>query len=360
MMLSRPLTATAALAVAALALSGCVQSGRSSSEAAAGGAAPAAATECPWAADGSVTGPVRMGYQVLPSGDLVVKDRGVLEACMPEADITWTRYASGGDVVQAFGAKSLDIATVGSSPAVKALSAPLDLDVKVVWIQDVIGDAEALVARSGGASDVAGLKGASIGVPFGSTAHFSLLAALREAGLDPSTDVTVINLAPDAILGAWQGDQIDAAYIWDPTLGQIKEDGTQLVSGKDVSAKGAPTFDLTAASSAFVEANPAFMTQWTRAQDWAVGQIESSPDEAAASMAAVMGTDPASVRQQLDGTTYLRAADQEEEYFSGPLAPVMADTATFLAQEGEIDVAGEEADYAAGLDDTAITTVAGS
>ena len=58
-------------------------------------------------------------------------------AFLPDATIEWSNFASGGDVVQAFGAGSLDIGLAGSSPATKALSAPLDLPVKVIWIHDV-------------------------------------------------------------------------------------------------------------------------------------------------------------------------------------------------------------------------------
>ena len=64
----------------------------------------------------------------------------ILENCLPEATIEWNNFASGGDVVQAFGAGSIDIGLAGSSPSTKALSAPLDLDVKVIWIHDVIGE----------------------------------------------------------------------------------------------------------------------------------------------------------------------------------------------------------------------------
>jgi len=351
-----PLALGAVLSATALALTGCVEGGRSSTAAAAGDGG--ASSACPWEADDSITGPVRLGYQLLPSGDLVVKDQGVLEACMPEADITWTQYASGGDVVQAFGSGSLDLGTAGSSPTVRALSAPLDLDVQVVWVQDVIGEAEALVAKDPAVTDVAGLRGARIGVPFSSTAHFSLLAALRDAGLDPATDVQVINLAPDAILGAWQGDQIDAAYIWDPTLGEILADGTKLVSGKDVSAAGAPTFDLSAATTAFVDANPDFMEQWTRAQDWAVQMIEEDPAAAAESIAVQMSATPDVVETQLAGTTYLRAADQESQYLGGPLGPVLEDTAAFLHDEGQIDAVAPVEDYTAALHTDAVAAVA--
>ena len=87
------------------------------------------------------------GLAAEPTGNLIVQDNGVLEACMPNAKINWSQFTSGADVVQAFGSNSVDLGLVGSSPAAKAVSAPLNLPVQVVWIYEVIGEAESLVAR---------------------------------------------------------------------------------------------------------------------------------------------------------------------------------------------------------------------
>src|SRR5690606_21529361 len=143
--------------------------------------------------DPSITATVRIGWQAIPNGDLVVKDLQLLERCMPEADISWLKMNSGGDVIQAFGSNSLDISLVGSSPAVKSASPPLNKDIKVIWIGDVIGDAESLVVKDPDAETLADLSGKTIAVPFGSTAHYSLLTALGHEGL--LDEVRVVNLA---------------------------------------------------------------------------------------------------------------------------------------------------------------------
>src|SRR3954454_31388 len=113
----RVVAATVAV-VGAAALSGCVSSNRPADNSAGG-------TACPFAADESVTSTVRIAYQNIPNGDLVVKDQQMLENCMPNAKVTWNKFDSGGDVIQAFGSNSADIGLIGSSPATKALSAPL-------------------------------------------------------------------------------------------------------------------------------------------------------------------------------------------------------------------------------------------
>lgn len=328
-----------------IALTGCVQSGRSTSPAAASG------TACPWKADSSITTKATLGWQASPTGDLVVKDMGLLEACMPKAHITWSQFSSGADVVQAFGSGSIDVGMLGSSPATKALSKPLDLPIKVVWIQEVIGKAESLVVRDPAITDIKGLAGKKVAVPFGSTSHFSLLQALSDAGLQPGSDVQLINLAPDAILAAWQGGQIDAAWIWNPVLGQLLAHGKAIYSSADTAKAGKPTYDLSAATASFADKNAGFMSQWARAEDYAVHQILTKPDKASESIAIQMGISPKEAGDQLSGYLYLPATDQaSDKWLGGKLAEDLITTARFLKQQGSIDAVSPEQTYRAAVD----------
>jgi taurine transport system substrate-binding protein len=343
---TRPLRTLLLAAVLATSLTACVQSGRSSS-------GPAGAkAECPWKADPTVTGKIRLGWQASPTPDLIVKDRGWLEACMPKANIQWSKFASGADVVQAFGAKSIDLALIGSSPATIAVSAPLDLPVKVVWIQEVIGTAESLVSRDASIAQVADLKGKTVAVPYGSTAHFSLLQALAGAGLTPDKDVKLVNLAPDAILAAWQGKQVDAAWIWNPVQAQLLAKGGKVIySSADTAKAGKPTFDLSAATSDLVANNKPFMEQWTKAEDAAVKMIKDKPQDAADSMSVQMGSSSKEVQDQFAGYTYLSAEEQaQQQYLGGKLGADLFTTAKFLLSQGSIDAVSPEGNYAKAVD----------
>lgn len=327
--------------LAPLALSGCVGGGETEGDASA----------CPWEADESVDTTVRIGYQRIPNGDVVVKDQGILEDCLPNATIEWSNFASGGDVIQAFGGDSLDIGLVGSSPATRALSAPLDLPVEVVWVHDVIGAAESLVVRDGAASDIAGLKGKTIATPFGSTAHFSLLQAIADAGEDPA-DYTLVNSEPEQIAPAWSRGDIDAAWIWDPTLSELKADGGEVVlTSEDTADAGKPTFDLAIADRDFVADNEAVLTTWARAQDWAVQQIEDDPDTAAESIAVELGISTDEAKAQLAGYVYLRASEQVGgDYLGGKLGDDLFATAQFLLSQDSIAAVADEQVYADGVD----------
>ncbi|MFF2394202.1 MULTISPECIES: taurine ABC transporter substrate-binding protein [unclassified Nocardia] len=342
--LRRVVATSAALSAVVAVTAGCVESGREDT---------GAAASCPFAADPSVTSTVRLGFQAIPNGDLVVKDRNLLQACLPNAKITWSQFSSGADVVQAFGAGGLDIGTLGSSPATKALSAPLNLPVQVVWIHDVIGTSESLVVRDKSITSLAGLAGRKVATPFGSTSHYSLLAALDKAGL--TGKVELINLAPDAIPGAWQGNQIDAAWVWDPTLSKLTAaGGTVLTSSAETAAGGAPTFDVAIADKKFLADNAAFAKTWAKVQDYAVGQLKNQQAEAAVSIGAQLGIAPDKVVPQLAGYQYLPAAEQAgAKYLGGGFGADLAGTARFLLSQGGIAAVGTDQQYRDGISATA-------
>lgn len=346
----------AGVGIAALALTGCVDDNRTSnpdSEQGAGGA------ECPVEVNEDVETAVRIAYQPIPNGDLIVRDHGWLESCLPNADITWSKFASGGEVIQAFGSGSVDLGLVGSSPATKAVSPPVSVDMQVIWIHDVIGDAESLVVQEGAGESLADLEGKKVAVPFASTAHYSLLAALEREGM-AATDLELINLSPDAMLAAWERQEIDAAWVWAPTLPVLAETGTIVLSAKDTAEAGAPTFDLGGATSEFVEANPEFMQVWTAVQNEAVTMIKDDPEAAAASIAVQLGISPEEVTAQLGGYTFLDASEQAgDDYFGGKLAQDLIKTADFLVTQDEIDEVNSAEAYEAAIYRDAIDQVAG-
>ncbi|MGO0577017.1 taurine ABC transporter substrate-binding protein [Ornithinimicrobium panacihumi] len=359
----RRLSIAATLAAsAALVLSGCVEGGRTSGPSPAGqdegGATGGATSACPVEVDEDIDSTVRIAFQPIPNGDLIVRDLGWLEACMPNADITWSQFASGGDVVQAFGSNSADLGLMGSSPATKAASAPLNIDMKVIWIHDVIGDAESLVAQKGTATSLEELSGKKIAVPYASTAHYSLLAALERAGMSAG-DVEMMNMSPDAMLAAWERKEIDAAWVWAPTLPKLLETGDLVLSAAQTAEDGAPTFDLAGATTAFIAGNPEFMQMWTTLQSEAVTMIKDDPDTAAESIAVQLGITPDEVKPQLDGYVYLDAAEQAEQYFDGQLGEALASTADFLVTQGEIDEASDAQTYADAVYSDAVKAVAG-
>lgn len=293
-----------------------------------------AAADCPFTPS-DVSGSVRLGYQVIPGPDTYLRDQGTLEACLPNVDVTWTRFPTGQDVVQGFASGSIDYGFLGSTPAAKALSAPLNLDVIIPLVSLFNDSSEALVAKH--ATTVKELKGSKIATAFSSTAHYSLLKALESAGLDPRRDVEITNISPDKLPAAWASDEIEAAYIWNPTLMEIQRSGTTLLDSGDVGRAGSPTFNVPMMSRAHTEANPEILTMWVKLQNWATQQAVDDPQGYIAANAAQTQMTPEETEKQLQGIRHV-PADQQPAAIA-EVAQALYDTATFLEEQGEVQAA---------------------
>ncbi|MFI5934515.1 ABC transporter substrate-binding protein [Actinoplanes sp. NPDC051494] len=305
---------------------------------------------------------IRLAYQAFPSGDLIVKNQGLLEKALPDYEITWTKFDSGASINTAYVAKSIDFAAIGSSPVARGLSAPLNIPYQVAFVLDVAGDNEALVARNGsGVTDVAGLRGKKVATPFASTSHYSLLAALDQAGVKES-ELTIVDLEPQDILAAWTRGDIDAAYSWLPSLDELKKTGKVLISSKQLATAGKPTLDLGVVSTAFAGAHPDAVDAWRKAQAQALDLIASDPAAAATSVAQELNLTPEDAQHQLSQGVFLTPADiASDEWLGteakvGGLADNLLSAAQFLKDQQKIDAVPDlatvqKAIYVKGLPD---------
>lgn len=285
---------------------------------------------------------IRLAYQSFPSGDLIVKNNRWLEGALPDYNIKWTKFDSGAAINTAFVADEIDFGAIGSSPVARGLSEPLNIPYQVVIVLDVAGDNEALVARNGtGIATVADLKGKRVATAFASTAHYSLLAALNQAGVDPKA-VDLIDLQPQASLAAWQRGDVDAVYTWLPTLDELRKDGTTIIASGQLATAGKPTLDLGVVSTKFADAHPEVVDTWRKVQARALTLIKDDPQAAAEAVAAQLNTTPEDAANQLKQGTFLTVAELTSptwlgtEGNPGNLAENLHSAAEFLAEQQQI------------------------
>ncbi len=303
---------------------------------------------------------IRIGYQTFPSGDLIVKNNKWLEEALPDYNIKWTKFDSGADVNTAFIAKELDFGALGSSPVARGLSAPLNIPYKVAFILDIAGDNEALVARNGsGINTVAELRGKRIGTPFASTAHYSLLAALAQNGLS-ANDVQLVDLQPQAALAAFDRGDVAAVYTWLPTLDQVRKNGKDLITSRQLAKDGKPTLDLAAVSDEFAGAHPEVVDIWRQQEARALNLIHDDPAAAAKAIAAESGLSPDEVAGQLKQAVFPTPAEVASTQWLGSdgkpgnLAANLQSASQFLADQKQIPSAAplpafQDAIYTKGL-----------
>ena len=135
--------------------------------------------------------------------------------------VAFSTFTSGPPQVEAATAGKIDFAITGNTPPI--FGAASNARIKVVSAYDGggIGD-QILVLADSPITSIDQLRGKSIAVGKGSSAHGHVLAQLDNAGLTPE-DVKLVFLQPADALGAFTQRQADAWAIWDPYTAQTAE-----------------------------------------------------------------------------------------------------------------------------------------
>ncbi len=255
-------------------------------------------------------------------------------------DIKWRNFDSGGDVMMAMASGDVQIGVAGSSPIAAAVSR--GVDAQLFWILDNIADAEALVVRNGsGIVAPQDLAGKTLAVPFVSTTHFHALFALEQFGL--TGKVKVINLQPSDIPAAWERGDIDAAFIWDPALGRLKQSGHVLLTSGQLTDWGKATFDGLVVDKQFAAANGPGMQAFTQVLQDSTANYVAAPKTWTAESPQVInvakqsGAKPEEVPPVLALYQFPLASEQAgPTWLGGGAAKALAATAEFLKAQKKI------------------------
>lgn len=300
-------------------------------------AALALATAFPAAAE-EVT--LNIGYQPIVEPSRVPQADGAYEKATG-ATINWQKFDGGADVIAAIASGALDIGYVGSSPL--AAAASRELPIETIFVVGLISEAEALAVRSIDTPE--GLAGKKIATPFVSTAHYSLLTALKHWNVDAKS-VEILNLRPPEIAAAWERGDIDGAYVWDPVLAELKRSGKVLATSADVADWGGPTFDAWIVSKAFAEKHPDVVTAFVKVTGDATAAYRANPDAwnaaspEAEKIARLTGAKQDEVPALLKGYIFPTLEEQAgEALLGGGTVKAVSDTSAFLLEQGKIPAA---------------------
>ena len=190
--------------------------------------------------------------------------------------IKWSTFTSGPPLLEAVNAKAVDIGGVGNTPPVFAAGAGSKIKVVAAWHGTSEGDA-ILVPKDSKLAQPQQLKGKSIAVAQGSSAHFQLVASLKAAGLSIG-DVKVKYLQPADALAAFTSGKVDAWAVWDPYTSQILQakQGRVLTTGQGVT--NGLTFQVAAPGALADKKKSAaikdYLDRLRRAQTWVFSHQE--------------------------------------------------------------------------------------
>jgi sulfonate transport system substrate-binding protein len=204
--------------------------------------------------------------------------------------VAFSTFTSGPPQVEAATAGKIDFAITGNSPPI--FGAASNAKVKVVSAYDGGGNGDQILVHADSPiQSIADLRGKSVVVGKGSSAHGHVLGQLEKAGLTPA-DVKLVFLQPADALSAFTQHQADAWAIWDPYTAQAE---AQLPVRSIAQAKGVTNGYWFGIASDQALADPKrntalsdLLVRYEKAARWA----KDHPDEWAQKYAAAVGLDP--------------------------------------------------------------------
>jgi taurine transport system substrate-binding protein len=278
-----------------------------------------------------------IGYLNLVNAQLVTKALGLHEKEMG-VPVQWVKFGSGGDVNNAVAAKQLSFGGVGNPPA--TIGTGRGLGYQGIFVLNMLGPVESLAVRtSKGIEKPQDLVGKTMAAPFGSTTHYLTIAYLRSAGIDPTT-VKLLDMSPSDAAAAWIRGDIDAAYVWEPSLNRMVQNGGRiLMDSGTMAARGFPTWDIAVVMDDFAAKYPEIVAKFVKSECAAVDYWLEKPEETAVIIAKELSLPLDDATRMMKGTKMVPCAKQiGADYLGtskakGKLVDTLVSTATFLTDQ---------------------------
>lgn len=284
---------------------------------------------------------INIGILRIPNDETIAISQKIFDKYFTDKGIqcNFIVFDSGVDANKALASGSIDFATMGDTNAIVALSR--GLDVEMIWIHEVLGDIEALAVKEGSnIHKIEDLVGKKIATPFSSTSHYSLLNALKTAGIEDK--VELLDMETTDIVAAWKRGDIQAAYTWQPSLGELLKDGKVLISSRDLAKQGYITANVGLVRKQFAQQYPDLVASFIVCLAEGGNIYRENPQKGATIAAQELEISPKESLEQMKGSLWLTPEEQlSKKYFgtedsTGGFARTMKDTADFLEKQGAI------------------------
>lgn len=287
----------------------------------------------------SIPKQINFGILRVPNDETIAISEKIFDKYFTEKGIkcNFIVFDSGVEANKAFASGSIDFATMGHTNAVVALST--GLDVELIWIHEVLGEIEALaVKESSNINSIEELAGKKIAAPFASTSHYSLLNALKNAGIEDK--VELLDMQTADIVAAWERGDIEAAYTWQPSLGKLLKDGKVIINSEEMANQGYVTANVKLVRKKFAEQYPDLVASFIACIAEGSMIYRQDSNEGANIVAKELQIEPQDALDQMKGSIWLSPEEELKEQYLGSsdsvgnFAAIMKDTADFLAQQG--------------------------
>ncbi|MFZ7119530.1 MAG: glycine betaine ABC transporter substrate-binding protein [Eubacteriaceae bacterium] len=293
---------------------------------------------------------INFGILRVPNDETIAIAENLFDKYFQNLGITcnYIVFDSGREANAALASGSIDFAAMGNTNAIIALAT--GLDVEMFWIDEVLGEIEALAVKNGsGIDELNDLVGNKVAVPFASTSHYILLKALENAGIEDQ--VEILDMQTTEIVAAWERGDIQAAYVWQPSLSVLLEDGKVLISSEDMAKEGYITANVKVVRKDFSKKYPDLVADYIATLAEGGNIYRENAKNGAEIVAEELDISSEDALMQMQGSIWCTPQELlEESYFgttssAGNFATIMKDTADFLQEQNSIDTSPSLEDF---------------
>jgi taurine transport system substrate-binding protein len=297
---------------------------------------------------------ITIGFLNLVNAQLITKGLGLHEKAMPGIEIEWIKIGGGGDMLRAIAGNQVDFGGIGNPPS--AIGVTRGLPIKGIFVLNMLGYVEAMAVRtSKNIKAMKDLEGKTVAAPFGSTTHYLLMTAMRDAGVDASK-VKMLDLNPNDIALAWARGDIDAAWYWEPNLDKaVKDGGEILIHSGTMAERGYPTWDIGVVMTSFAEKHPGLVETFLKSECQAVDFWVKNPETSAELIAKELSLPLEDATRMMKGTEMVPCDKQLTDAYlgtpekKGQFTDTLVKTATFLVEQKRLPKVLPKADFEAFL-----------
>ncbi len=248
---------------------------------------------------------------------------------------TFNQTQDYGPALEEFKKENVDASTLTIYEAIQAASE--GADIKIVLLLDYTIGSDGVVAKKQ-IQSLQDLKGKRIGTETGTIAHFIVLKALEQAGLE-QTEVGFVNLGTEALQDAFINNEIDAAGIYEPYISNMarKGNGHIVFSSKEIPRA---ICDVLFVKESVTRHYPEAIDHWIKAWDSAIAFKRSEPENYLQTLSELNGTSVLDFKESFNGIFFTDMMENKIAFGNpqepGYLLESLKEMETFMLTQGII------------------------
>jgi NitT/TauT family transport system substrate-binding protein len=252
--------------------------------------------------------PIKLAYNLwIGSAGVYVADEKKL---FSEAgvEVEMVQFGSPTEAVQALISGQVDVALTTMDTAVMLKSSESEDDpIRAFYVNDISNGADGIIVKSS-INSIQDLKGKDVAVTIGAVNHFLLNHALAEAGMT-SSDVNIVNMAPDLTGSTLISGKVDAAVAWEPFLSEAIASGNKLL----YSSADAPDLivDVMVTTQSMLKDRKEDLKKLVDGINKGIAYYEENEAEGTEIAAGVLGTSADSVKEMKKGVKLTEYEDSK-------------------------------------------------